>query len=51
METKTYKLERQLKQKLVQKQNLVPKTGKGKYNVTVPQPFEFMNQEKGFSTR
>jgi hypothetical protein len=29
----------------------VPKTGKGKYNVTVPQPFEFMNQEKGFSTR
>jgi hypothetical protein len=29
----------------------VPKTGKGKYNVTVPQPFEFMNQEKGFSIR
>ena len=29
----------------------MPKTGKGKYNVTVPQPFEFLNQEKGFSTR
>jgi hypothetical protein len=50
-ETKQYKLERALKQKLVDKQNLVPKTGKGKYNVTVPQPFEFLNQEKGFSTR
>ncbi len=29
----------------------MPKTGKGKYNVTVPVPFEFMNQEKGFSIR
>ena len=34
------------------KQNLVPKTGKGKYNVTVPVPFEFMNSsQKGFSIR
>jgi len=36
---------------LVRKQNLVPKTGKGKFNVTVPVPFEFLNQEKGFSIR
>mgnify|MGYP006893256110 FL=1 len=33
------------------KQNMVPKTGKGKYNVTVPVPFEFLNKEKGFSIR
>ena len=29
----------------------VPKTGKGRFNVTVPVPFEFLNQEKGFSIR
>ena len=50
-ETKKYRLTKDLKQKLVRKQNLVPKTGKGKFNVTVPIPFEFMNQEKGFSIR
>mmetsp|Transcript_9389 Transcript_9389/g.14315 ORF Transcript_9389/g.14315 Transcript_9389/m.14315 type:complete len:545 (+) Transcript_9389:1809-3443(+) len=50
-ESKQYRLTREFKQKLVHKQNLVPKTGKGKYNVTVPVPFEFMNQEKGFSIR
>jgi len=44
-------LNKELKQKLVGKQNLVPKTGKGKYNVTVPVPFEFLNKEKGFSIR
>ena len=32
---------RQLKEKLVGKMNLVPKTGKGKYNVTVPDPPRF----------
>ena len=42
-ESKQYRLTREFKQKLVHKQNLVPKTGKGKYNVTVPVPFEFMN--------
>ena len=36
---------------LVKKQNLVPRSGKGKYNVTVPVPFEFLNKEKGFSIR
>ena len=51
LEDKTRNLTNALKKKLVSKQNLVPKTGKGKYNVTVPQPFEFMNAEKGFSIR
>lgn len=50
-ETKRVRLQKQLKQKLVKKENLVPKTGKGRFNVTVPVPFEFMNQEKGFSIR
>lgn len=50
-ETKQYRLNKALKQKLVMKQNMVPKTGKGKYNVTVPVPFEFLNKEKGFSIR
>ena len=37
---------------LVQKENLVPKTGKGRFNVTVPVPFEFLNAtDKGFSIR
>jgi hypothetical protein len=35
-EAKQYRLSRELKQKLIAKQNKVPKTGKGKYNVTVP---------------
>ena len=50
-EMKLYRLTRSFKQKLVQKQNLVPKSGKGKYNVTVPVPFEFLHAEKGFSIR
>jgi len=36
---------------MVLKENLVPKTGKGRFNVTVPVPFEFLNAEKGFSIR
>ena len=50
-EMKAYRLGKELQRKLVHKQNLVPKTGKGKYNVTVPVPFEFLNAEKGFSIR
>ena len=50
-EMKHYRLTRSFKQKLVQKQNLVPKNGKGKYNVTVPVPFEFLHADKGFSIR
>jgi len=37
---------RQLKEKLIGKQNIVPKTGKGKYNVTVPTPFDFLKKSK-----
>ena len=34
-----WRLQRSLKETLVYKQNMVPKGGKGKYNVTVPEPF------------
>ena len=34
-----WRLQRGLKETLVYKQNMVPKGGKGKYNVTVPEPF------------
>lgn len=34
-----WRLQRGLKEILVYKQNMVPKGGKGKYNVTVPDPF------------
>lgn len=50
-EEKRERLKKALKWKLVKKQNLVPKTGKGSYNLTVPVPFEFLNKEKGFSIR
>jgi hypothetical protein len=36
---------RQIKEKMVGKQNLVPKTGKGKYNLTVPEPPRFLKQK------
>ena len=41
IEDKQWRLQRELKETLVKKQNKVLKGGKGKYNVTVPQPFEF----------
>ena len=50
-ESKRYRLQRDLNQTLARKQDLVPKTGKGKYDVTVPQPFEFMNAEKPYTIR
>ena len=37
--------------KLKYKQEMVPKEGKGKYNVTVPVPYEFLKQEKKESIR
>jgi 23S rRNA G2069 N7-methylase RlmK/C1962 C5-methylase RlmI len=40
---------RKLKEKLVSKQNLVPKEGKGKYDITVPEPPKFLKQAKGRS--
>lgn len=30
---------------------MVPKTGKGKYNLTVPVPFDFLNKPKSYSIR
>lgn len=35
-----------LKDKLDHKEELVPKDGKGKYNITVPVVFEFLNRAK-----
>ena len=35
-----------LKDKLDHKEELVPKEGKGKYNITVPVVFEFLNRQK-----
>jgi hypothetical protein len=46
VEDKQYRLMRSLKEKLIGKQNIVPKTGKGKYNVTVPTPFDFLKKSK-----
>lgn len=50
-ETKNRRLKDTNDKKMAHKSNLVPKTGKGKYNVTVPVPFEFLNKQKGFSIR
>jgi hypothetical protein len=41
IDDKQWRLQRELKETLVKKQNKVLKGGKGKYNVTVPAPFEF----------
>lgn len=52
LETKQERLKRTLKEKLVYKQNMVPKTGKGKYDVTVPILFDFQkNPNERKSTR
>jgi hypothetical protein len=51
LETKKRALEKQFDKMTIKKQNAVPKTGKGKYNVTVPVPFEFMNQEQKVTIR
>lgn len=42
LEAKQERLKKGLKEKLVYKQNMVPKQGKGKYDVTVPVLFEFL---------
>jgi hypothetical protein len=52
LEAKQDRLRRGLKEKLVYKQNNVPKKGKGKYDVTVPVLFEFLkNPNERKSTR
>ena len=40
-----WRLHKCLKEQLVYKQNMVPKGGKGKYNVTVPDPFGMTKRE------
>jgi hypothetical protein len=34
-------LSKEFKNMVIQKQNRVPKSGKGKFNITVPELFEF----------
>lgn len=36
------KLSKEFKSTIVKKQNRVPKSGKGKFNITVPEPFDFL---------
>jgi hypothetical protein len=45
-EVKVTRLQTLLKERLDHKEELIPKDGKGKYNITVPQPFEFLNRQK-----
>lgn len=41
-----WRLQRTLKEQLVYKQNMVPKGGKGKYNITVPDPFSMCRRNR-----
>mmetsp|Transcript_7931 Transcript_7931/g.11105 ORF Transcript_7931/g.11105 Transcript_7931/m.11105 type:complete len:242 (+) Transcript_7931:517-1242(+) len=41
-----WRLQRSLKDTLVFKQNMVPKGGKGKYNITVPDPFSMCKRNR-----
>ena len=45
-DTKVQRVQEVLKDKLDHKEELVPKEGKGKYNITVPVVFEFLNRQK-----
>jgi len=40
-----------MKDRLDKKEDLVPKEGKGKYNITVPVAFEFDSREKKVTIR
>jgi hypothetical protein len=40
------RLAHELKKKVIEKQNKVPRHGKGKYDVTVPQLFEFQKNPR-----
>ena len=44
-EHKQFQLMRKLKEKMVGKMNLVPKDGKGKYDITVPEPPRFLKHK------
>ena len=43
---KANRLHKQVKDKLSYKQDMVSKEGKGKYNLTVPIPYEFQKEER-----
>jgi hypothetical protein len=43
-EEKMKRLQSSLAERLDYKEELVPKDGKGKYNITVPVAFEFLNK-------
>jgi len=45
-DSKIARLQMNLKDRLDHKEDLVPKEGKGKYNITVPVVFEFLNRTK-----
>ena len=50
LEDKQWRLHRELKETLVSKQNKVLKGGKGKYDVTVPAPFDFIKNPRNIKT-
>lgn len=49
-EEKVKRMQANLAEKLDYKEELVPKDGKGKYNITVPVAFEFLNKTKEAKT-
>ena len=51
IESKKYRLQSTFNRSIREKIALVPKTGKGSFNVTVPVPFDGMEAEKKVSTQ
>lgn len=43
-------MQTKLKERLDYKEEMIPKDGKGKYNITVPVVFEFLNRTKEHKT-
>ena len=50
-EEKVKRLTQLMEDRLGKKEDLVPKEGKGKYNITVPVAFEFDSREKKVTIR
>ena len=50
-EEKVKRLTELMEDRLGKKEDLVPKEGKGKYNITVPVAFEFDSREKKVTIR
>jgi hypothetical protein len=49
-EVKQQHFQKQVKEKLNYKQDMVPKEGKGKYNITVPVLYDFLKDKKEHKT-